>query len=336
VLKSTGEIVPAADLVEPESTSTGAILTPMRFGGHVPAALWESAQKVIAFRRKEGRRCASQGYPLSSGGIIRCGHCGSRMQGNSQKCRGKVYPRYMCCGGSRKNGTVCRKYAIGEAELLRVVRQEILNTYLSEKALARFRERLVKQVELRTKSEPKEIEVLRPALAKLGEDIARTVRRMTHLREAEEETFLALREVVNEMVRERTQKEERLKELEAHMQIPENDLAKRVQWSVERLTQIRGELAAATERGQLDQLLRLLVVRIELFFETVPWGATREKHVLKRGVLTLKPKLDFGLPDATSTAAATIRFAAADGSESSRLPRLASPRTRRRVTGSRP
>lgn len=100
----------------------------------VQKAIWESAQEILA-HQKHGRRSGRgmrSAYLLSGDGLMKCGHCGYRFQGDTDR-RSKVR-RYVDGGYHMGGRSVCRCYMVPAQPLEDWILEQIQNRILDGRA----------------------------------------------------------------------------------------------------------------------------------------------------------------------------------------------------------
>jgi hypothetical protein len=246
-------------------------------------------QAKIELRRGEGRRCRAGGFVLS-GGLARCGHCGSKMQGHTRIMPGKRGPlvyRYLACDGARRRPGNCREVSVREDKLLPFLVRKLQEVYLSPERLEGLRAQLKERQEAKREGDPERAERLRVKLAALDADIkqgARNLVRATDNLDLIQEELSALRGQRERLLRE-------LAGVEAAAARPAAEVAAQVDAAVGRLYTL-GERLKDVRPENLRAVLRLLVWRVDLYFADPPAGQPGAWCRFAKGVVKLRPVLD--------------------------------------------
>jgi DNA invertase Pin-like site-specific DNA recombinase len=257
--------------------------------GLIDRATWDSVQAKIKARRGDSRRCRAGGFVLS-GGLTRCGHCGSKMQGHTRTAPGKqgrlVY-RYLACDGARRRPGSCREVHIREDKLLPFLVKKLQEVYLSPERLEGLRVQLKARLEAKREGDPERAERLRAKITELDRDIRQgtlNLVRATDNLDLIQEELTALRGQ-----RERLQRE--LEAAEAAAAQPAEEVSVKVDAAVERLYTLRESLRKARSEN-LRAVLRLLVWRVDLYFDQPEAQQRGAWCRFAKGVVKLRPVLD--------------------------------------------
>jgi DNA invertase Pin-like site-specific DNA recombinase len=257
--------------------------------GLIDRATWDAVQAKIAARRREGRRCRADGFVLS-GGLAHCGHCGARMHGCTRSHNGKhgrVFYRYLACSGNKSRPGSCLEFHINEDKLLPFLVKKLQEVYLSAERLEGLRAQLKQRLEAKREGDPERSGRQRAKLAELDRDLrqgARNLVRATENLDLIQEELTAMR-----AQRDRLQRE--LEAAEAAAAQPAEDVAAKVDAGVARLYTLPESLRKAKPEN-LRAVLRLLVYRIDLYFEEPEGRPRRGWYRFAKGVVKLRPVLD--------------------------------------------
>jgi DNA invertase Pin-like site-specific DNA recombinase len=252
--------------------------------GIIDRATWEAVQRKIEARRQNRQKTRANGFALS-GGLLRCGHCGAKMQGE-RRLRGRrvtrEYRYYVCSGNQCKPGT-CVSYRIREEKLLPVLVRKLQEVYLSPERLDGLRKALREQLEAKQSASPDRAARLRARIADVDRDIrqgARNLIRATDNLDLIQEELTALREQTARLARE-------LEALEQAENVPTKELGRRVEQAVHRLGTLREDLRKAKPE-QLRAVLMQMISRIDLYFQHGD-RSRRQWYRFAKGVVKLRP-----------------------------------------------
>jgi DNA invertase Pin-like site-specific DNA recombinase len=311
-----GEVTPVEIGARRDENQDGAITRPLAFGGLVEPALWDAAQQKAEGRATQHTFARGGGYGLP-GGVLHCGHCGGRMHGcTTRPKRGtKVYEyrKYTCSTPKTKPGT-CRDYAVHEDAILDLLVEKLESVYLSTERLEGLRGALKAKLEAKLERAPGQAERLEQRLTELDRDIRQGA--LNVLRAGDN-----IDVVSEELTRLRGQRDRLAKELQAlerTQAVPATETADRVDAAVQRLFDLRKQLAEAkaqwraeqkarpkggvksekalpdgreeTVRRRLGEVIRLLVSRVDVYFEPVD-GEKRNRYRFVKGVVKMRPLL---------------------------------------------
>jgi DNA invertase Pin-like site-specific DNA recombinase len=284
-----GEICPQLEQDSPPTVNVNGVLHVKLEEGIVPQDRWERVQRKLA-QRKGGRPvCRCDGYLLT--GLVRCGHCRSRMQGERRPrgagARGPGQAYYYCVGYRRRPGS-CRPYAIQERKLLGALARKLQQVYLAPERLEGLRARLREKLQSGRRGGPEEPAMLRQRLADLDAEIEQGRRNL--FRAGDDATFGALKEEMQACLARRARLAEELAAATRRQETPAAELAAKVNAAVARLSALREELAGV-DPSRLGEVLRRLVVGIDVYFEAEQHGR-RPWYVFRKGVVKLRPGLE--------------------------------------------
>jgi hypothetical protein len=216
------------------------------------------------------------------------------MVGTKAGCRatanGKVYAyrRYVCSGNLTRGILVCPRYSIREDALLPFLVRKLQEDYLAAEKLEVLETELRRRLEARRRGQGlPEAERLRARLADLDEQIRAAtlnVLRAKHNLDLLNEALTGLREERDRLALE-------LQDAEARKE-PELDVEAVVEEAVGRLRTL-GERLDETDPTRLREVLRQMIERIDLYYEEPPERKAREWFRLERGVVRLRPQLQF-------------------------------------------
>jgi DNA invertase Pin-like site-specific DNA recombinase len=254
--------------------------------GIVDRQTWDIVQKKLAARRTPKRLARHKGYVLS-GGLLVCGHCGARMNGSTSRSFSKyTYRRYTCQTAWTKGREVCAYHSIREDKILPALVRKLLEIYLNPKRLEQLREEIRSTVEARHERNPEAVERMKSRLAEIDADIrtgTRNVLRST-------DNLDLLQEALGELRAKREQLAKELERAERSQQIPVEEKEAEVNRAIERLFQLRS-LLERCKPEQLREVLRLLVCRVDIYFDTAE-RTHRKRFRFAKGVVKLRPVLE--------------------------------------------
>jgi hypothetical protein len=285
----------------------------IRSGGYVSLETLQESVRLFALRKKT--RSPRDNYPLSSGKVIFCGRCGYSMYGKPVRAGGRRYTYYIC-SQTRRPDNACKSYSVREKSLITHIASKVLEDYLGEAHLRRLEKKLAQKVGRQYETKPREAEAARAEAARLAGQL-RNLLETLKSRELCDEVRAELVREMNEVSRQKREAETRLRDAEKAASVPRAEMDVRVRAALEKLRSLRGRLAEVIAgeyddgaRSLLDRVLRLIVVRVDLFFRDVPQGK-RNHCELEHGTITCRPRISFG----DDTAAAPKRVILFDGSE---------------------
>ena len=268
--------------------SAQTIRTRLEHGGIVDEALWRAVRAKAAERAKLRTYARSGGYVLP-GGLLHCGHCGGRMHGSTTRFRGSrqvyEYRRYRCSGNLSKPGT-CAHYAVREEAVLDKLVEHLQAVYLAPKRIDGLRRQLLGRTRDKHATAPGRVKELSRRLDNLDDEIRRAAQNV--LRCAE--NIDVLNEGLTALRAERAKVDRQLAEAERVQAAPVVESEAQVEAALARLETLRDRLADAPP-DKLGEVLRLLVSRVDVFFEPVEKGR-KQRHRFSRGVVTLRPILE--------------------------------------------
>jgi DNA invertase Pin-like site-specific DNA recombinase len=257
--------------------------------GIIDRETWDRVQVKIAAKRASGTKARAKGFVLS-GGLLRCGLCGNKMQGQRKVHngkRGRTEYRYYICSGNQTNPGSCQDFSVREDRILPCLVRKLQESYLAPARLEELRAALRRKVAARHEEEPELAGRLRHRLAGLDRDIrqgARNLIRATDNLDLIQEELTALRSQ-----RERLAAE--LASLEHRQGVPLDQLNETVERAVAKLYGLRESLASAKPE-QLKALLAEFVVRVDLYFDDRTGLKKNQWFRFAKGVVKLRPQLD--------------------------------------------
>jgi DNA invertase Pin-like site-specific DNA recombinase len=286
-----GVITAVAKDAPPTVNTAGVLLAPLEAGGMVPATLWDAAQAKLAERRR-GRTFARTGKYLMPSGVLHCGHCGGRMYGSTQSIRRKgknySYVKYVCDNAVRKGR--CRRHAVHEGVVLDALAGQLLDVYTEPARLEALRQKLTGRAEARHGRVPAEVERLRRRLEALDVEVRDATRNVLRARDNVD----LLNEALTELRKERDRVARDLEKAEQAEARPVEESTGQVEAAIARLFELRSQLEQARAEGQsrkLATVIRLLVTRVDVFFEPVE-GTKKPRFRFVRGVIKTRPVLE--------------------------------------------
>jgi hypothetical protein len=258
--------------------------------GLIDRATWDTVQRKIARRQRTGQTTHARGMFLS-GGLLHCGHCGGKMYGSPSFARRKngvvKEYRYYVCPNYQNNPGACQRYTMREDKLLPFLLRKVTQVYLDPERLEGLRATLKDRAAARHKADPVRAERLRKKMAAVDQDIrqgARNLVRATDNLDLIQEALTALRAERDKLARE-------LETVEREQALPVEDLTTQVDRAVNRLLALKDELHKAKPE-RVREILRLLVSRIDLYWEEAKPGPTRAWFRFAKGIIKLRPILE--------------------------------------------
>jgi DNA invertase Pin-like site-specific DNA recombinase len=268
------------------------IPVPLKSEAIVGRELWERVQRKIAERRVRKGFPRAGGYVLSQG-ILHCGQCGQRMHGTTFTDRSGrktySYKKYICSSAGLKPG-VCRHYSIREDRLLPALVKKIQEVYLNPERLEGLRQQLLAKVQAKQEGNPALVENLTKRLDKLEAEIVQGRRNM--LKVKDDEAFTELDAELSVWLKQRDRLRRELAAAQKAQAVPSEEAMATVTRAMGRLEQLREQLdGAAKHRDKLGEVIRLLVSRIDLYFEN---GSTTKRghYRFVKGVVKLRMMLE--------------------------------------------
>lgn len=273
------------------------VYVPGAHTGIVDAQEWQRVQVKILARKKEGRTPRERGYLLT--GILHCGHCGGRMHGDGGSWtapNGKTYTyrRYICRTHVVFGPEACRHYSMREDRLVPFLVRRIQQDYLAPQRLEELRQELLRQVEAKSQDSPEKAERLRHRIGEMNAEIELATRNVLRARD----NLDLLQEALTNLRQQRARLQKELDVVEREQSIPLEQAAEMVQKAIERLHLLDQRLRDA-DQTQLREVLRQMVSRIDLYFEETTERKKREWYRFARGLVKLRPQLEFEVSGAS-------------------------------------
>jgi hypothetical protein len=255
--------------------------------GIVDRHTWDIVQKKLAARHKAPRLARNKGYVLS-GGLLVCGHCGARMNGGTHRSftNKYAYRRYTCQTAWAKGTEACAYHSIREDRILPALVRKLQEVYLKPERLERLREQLRATVEAKHERNPEAVERLKTRLAELDAEIRTGTR---NLLRATDHLDL-LQEALGELRVKREQLVKELERAERSQEVPIEEKEATVNRAIDRLFQLRS-LLEKCKPEQLREVLRLLVCRVDIYFDTAE-RKHRQRFRFSKGIVKLRPVLE--------------------------------------------
>jgi DNA invertase Pin-like site-specific DNA recombinase len=265
----------------------GLIFNPECHEGIIDRELWDRVQKKLEARRRDGSFPHGEGYPLA--GLVRCGHCGKKMHGctNRTTCRKnpRIYRRYVCTSYNLSGPSTCGYHAVREDLLLPFLVRRLQADYLAPAKIDRLRERLLKKLEARRRPTADQAQRLRARLAEVDGQLKAATLNVVRAKD----NLDLLNAALTELRHERDRLAAELGEADARKG-QEADLAALVEEAVGKLRALAERLNDA-DPARLREVLSQMVKTIELYFEAVP-KKRKVYHRLVKGVVKLRPQVD--------------------------------------------
>ncbi len=273
----------------PRTTSAAeTIRAPLEHGGIVDERLWKAVQEKLSERARLKTFARSGGYALA-GGLLHCGHCGGRMHGcTTRPRRGETvyeYRQYRCGSNQVKPGT-CRHYAVHEDVILDALVEQLLTVYLSAERVEGLRRQLLDRTEAKHATAPETVRRLEKRLAELDTEIRQAAQNVLRCKENVD----ILNDGLTALRSDRAKLARQLVEAEQAQAVPVEQAAEQVEEALRRLDTLRERLADAPP-DKLGDVLRLLVSRVDVYFEPVEKGR-RQWYRFSKGVVKLRPVID--------------------------------------------
>ena len=185
------------------------------------------------------------------GGLTVCGHCGSRMYGESHKTRaGRVYSYYVCSGNKAKPGT-CEFYKVREDRLLPALVRKLVDVYLDPARLEGLKAALRRRWRPSRKPTPPA-----PSLRRELDDLDRDIKQGTRNLVRATDNLDLIQEALTGLRAERERTTADLETAERDKGVPQEEMERRVDAAVERLAGLRDQLRKV-DRDRLRAVLSL-------------------------------------------------------------------------------
>jgi DNA protecting protein DprA len=246
------------------------------------------AMRLIERRDRHSPVVASGAYLFT--GLLRCAHCGWPMHGCSLKYtrRGRSYRyrRYICGNYNLHGSSGCKCNTVMEGPLAGVVLRMIREKFLAPENLAALRAEIRRQEEAERSGREAPAAVVDRQITELTRKIDQGTEKWLS---APPSLTTILGEKLEQWRAEREALQARRREL-AKPAVSTEDLDA----AVERIAGLLHDLPerlAELDPADVREVFRELVERIDLWFRHVPYGTKRERSVLERGVIHLRPEL---------------------------------------------
>jgi DNA invertase Pin-like site-specific DNA recombinase len=285
-----GQLV-EADFNAPVELRKDAPVLPDVHTGIIDRATWDRVQEKVRRRSATGERPRAKGRPLS-GGLLRCGHCGAKMQGNIKThngTSGKVTYHYYICSGNKTEPGRCRDLSIREDKIIRCLVRKLQEEYLSPHWLDALRAKLHERLSARQAADPVKADSLERRLVEMDAEIrqgARNLLRATGNLDLIQQELTALREKREQLAREL----DCIKRSQAEDPV---DLAAKIDNAVNRLRTLGDHLHKAKPE-QLRAVFREMISRIDVYFELDGPRQRGQRYHFSRGVVKLRPQIEIG------------------------------------------
>jgi DNA invertase Pin-like site-specific DNA recombinase len=288
----SGEIRPVEPGTRQDVNAQGLILTDLEHGGIIDRETWQCVQEKAQERARLSLKPRSGGYVLP-GGVLHCGHCGGKMYGTTMRPRSKggrvyEYRKYTCASPNTKPGT-CRYYAVLEDTILDQLLDQLLQVYLAPERLESVRQKLLDKTEAKHQKAPAAVERLERRLAELDGEIRDAARNVLRAKDNVD----LLNEALTELRKVRARVAKDLAAAQKACQTPMDDTQAQAEAAIGRLFSLREQLEEARRtdnRPLLGECIRLLVSRVDVYFEQVQKGK-KEWSRFSKGVIKLRPLL---------------------------------------------
>ncbi len=256
-----GEIIPRSKT--DKVAGSAPIVHEGKFETIINVKTFNQVQKLMEKRRNDTSpiRNAAGFYVLS--GLLRCGHCGSVLAGQTVRRKSGKRRQYVCSGYHFGGKATCSMNSIVEAPLVDALIRLIEREYLSDEAIDRFRKVLQKRRKAQKQVVTVDTERLRKDIDKLDRQIEQGAERV----------FSAPAGIVNSLYAQldklRVQRDQRQAELQSAECGPkgsDNQEAEDVEEAIDALRNLRETFR---EAGPTEQrgLLSGLVSKVELYYK---------------------------------------------------------------------
>jgi site-specific DNA recombinase len=266
-----------------QKNTEGLILVRDAHEAIIDRDLWDRVQAKLKARRDAHSFPRLRSYLLT--GLLYCGACGGRMHGSTSKRRngrGADYTRYQCSKFISTGG--CGFNSIREDRLLPVLISKLQKDYLAPGKLEDLRSELRRQLIAKREASPERSEAVRQKIDHLDEEIKQGARNLVRA----SDHFDLLSEELSNLRQRRERLARDLTALEATQAFPTDEM-KKVNQAISALYSLRQRLQKAN-RDQLRAVLRELVSRIDLYFESEQKQHKRWYRFTK-GVVRLRPQV---------------------------------------------
>jgi hypothetical protein len=197
------------------------------------------------------------------------------------------YRKYICGTGNVKPGA-CKRYAIHEDKLLKVLKRMILDNYLAPARLEKLRGRLRARAGARHRGNPAALDGLKKRLVAVEEEIV--LARRNVLRAVDDASFAELNAELQVWMKKRDRLNREMATAQKAQAVPLDQTEALVEKAVDRLYELRQELETATPK-KVGEILRQLVSRVDLFFEPGTFKGKPCYRFLK-GAINLRPMVE--------------------------------------------
>jgi site-specific DNA recombinase len=243
-------------------------------------------ERVQAKLAKNQRHCAHRnGYQYIFTGLLRCGDCGSPMNGRpSRNGSGITRRRYECNAYHIKGASVCHANGIAEAPLVDLVVHKLQQHVLSESAIEKLLSLYRKRLAARRNAIPADDGRLRKRIAEIDQQ----------LEQGAERVFSAPAGIVGTLYAKLDRLRVERDRLQAQLNAigeAESGPAALDDEKVEEAARVLRDLREAfqdAEPGEVGELLSPLVSKIELHFDHVRHGKL-ERNPFKHGTIFVRP-----------------------------------------------
>lgn len=255
-----------------------------QFEAIIDERTFAKVQQLMEQRKLQTAPIRKGGGGFVFSGMLRCGHCGSVLSG--QTAKRKAGPlRHYCCSGYHFGGKAkCSMNSIAEAPLVETVVRLIEERYLDDKHLERLRQEMRRQVAARhteTKADPARLE---KQIADLDRQIDQGAERVFQAPAAIVDSLYAKLEQL------RLERDRLNAELQAaqHTQDGSADQEEeRIEEALRGLRKLRQAISTA-EPSEVRTLLSSIVAKIELRFSKHQHGQYT-RTTFETGTIFLRP-----------------------------------------------
>jgi DNA invertase Pin-like site-specific DNA recombinase len=261
-------------------------------GTHEPLidrATFDRVQKRLIERRDRHSPIVASGAYLFTG-LLRCGHCGWPMHGAAlhykRAGRRYSYRRYICGNYNLHGSSGCQCNTVLEEPLAEVVVKMIQERFLAPKNLAALKAEIRRQEEAERSGQ----EAPAASLDRQIADLTRKIDQGTDKWLSAPPSLTAmLGDKLEQWRAEREKLQARRREL-AKPAVSAADLEAAVDRIGGQLDQLRDRLGDL-DPADVREVFRELVEGIDLWFRHVPYGTKKQRSVLQRGAIRLRPEL---------------------------------------------
>jgi site-specific DNA recombinase len=247
-------------------------------GTHEPLVsreLFDRVQARLAGNRNGRDRSRRGGYVLS--GLLQCGHCGRALCGGTKK--GRII--YTCHKRDHTTAVVCSNYRVSQAAVVAMLVRVLQRAFLDPEHLAALRAEIARQE--KAERAPKNLNGLRSRIAELSGQVEQGRKNLAILPADMVPGVVA---TVRAWERERDRLTAELTQAEQGGRAGAfEDMVKRAEAALWRLH----EAAEGADPTLLRVVVRQMVARVVIRWESWPMPSGRERHQIAGGVIHYLP-----------------------------------------------